>query len=632
MRLFKIFFFILLFSVIYYLFLGEAKAEGEFQTDYDINYQINQNGRTTVQQDITLTNKTTRYYATKFSLSLGVTKVTNVKASDAQGSLDVASTFANNTTAIDVLLSQKIVGIEKAYKFILEYDAPEITMKAGQIWEVNIPRLANSQDIAVYNVTIQIPVSFGPAAFITPEPVNKVESSKSDSNFNIYRFTKDQLVKSGVSASFGTKQIFSFTLKYHLYNPNIVPSIFEIALPPDTSYQKIIYSNIDPKPIDVVVDKDGNWLAKYLLTSRKKVDIVATGQVEIYPRPKKNSSEILTDTDKKNYLVAQPFWDVENEIFVKKAAELKTPEKIYDFVTDYLKYDQKRLDADVVRRLGATNAFENPQNAVCMEFTDLFITLTRAASTPAREVNGFAYSQNERLRPLSLRAPGVDVLHAWPEYWDDELGWVAVDPTWGSTSGGIDYFTKLDFNHFTFVRKGLSSQAPLSAGAYKYEQSQQGDVEVKLATEVINTQQSFELNLDLPANMIARIPATAYLSVKNTGNIKISDLSINLDLKNLKTDSQKVIKISNLPPFANKKVAIKVVNSSLIKPETGSISAIAGDKVITKNIAVKPAVLVLIIGLAILILLATVSILFIRFVIKYRKNRNEGINHGSGTR
>ncbi len=29
-----------------------------------------------------------------------------------------------------------------------------------------------------------------------------------------------------------------------------------------------------------------------------------------------------------------------------------------------------------------------------------------------------------------------------------------IDPTWGATTGGVDYFETLDFDHFAFVVKG----------------------------------------------------------------------------------------------------------------------------------------------------------------------------------
>ena len=39
-----------------------ARAEGEFETDYDVTYDVNNEGSTTVTQKITLKNKTPNFY------------------------------------------------------------------------------------------------------------------------------------------------------------------------------------------------------------------------------------------------------------------------------------------------------------------------------------------------------------------------------------------------------------------------------------------------------------------------------------------------------------------------------------------------------------------------------------------
>jgi hypothetical protein len=109
-----------------------------------------------------------------------------------------------------------------------------------------------------------------------------------------------------------------------------------------------------------------------------------------------------------------------------------------------------------------------------MEYTDLFIALARAAGIPAREINGYAYTENPEIQPLSLVA---DVLHSWPEYWDEQKQvWIPIDPTWGSTTGGVDFFSKLDLRHFTFVIHGKDDTTPYPPGSYKLGPSPQKDV------------------------------------------------------------------------------------------------------------------------------------------------------------
>ena len=67
------------------LITREVYADGEFQTDYEVSYKVDENGHTEVLQTITLENKTANYYADKFELKIGSIKVENVKAQDEAG-------------------------------------------------------------------------------------------------------------------------------------------------------------------------------------------------------------------------------------------------------------------------------------------------------------------------------------------------------------------------------------------------------------------------------------------------------------------------------------------------------------------------------------------------------------------
>jgi hypothetical protein len=73
------------------------------------------------------------------------------------------------------------------------------------------------------------------------------------------------------------------------------------------------------------------------------------------------------------------------------------------------------------------------------------------------------------------------VLHAWPEYYDETQHlWKPIDPTWGNTTGGVDYFDQFDVSHFVFTYNGTSSTDPFGAGAYTPEDKQK-NVEVTFA-------------------------------------------------------------------------------------------------------------------------------------------------------
>ena len=574
----------ILFTIYHSLFTNPAHAEGEFETDYEVTYIVGNDGKTNVTQQIVLKNRTANFYADKFELKIGSTKVTNVQAVDSTGPLETEVKFENNVTSITVTFTQRVIGLNKTLPWTLTYTSEELANQAGQIWEVSIPRVADSTDIGAYTASVQVPSTFGQIAFAVPTPV-ETDISRATQTFN---FDKNQLTQSGIAMSFGEKQVFSFNFNYYLENNNLTSQLQEISLPPDNNYQKVVFENIDPQPRNVIVDNDGNYLAQYRLSPKQKLDIIVSGSVEVFSRPFRNIYEPLTKDQKEKYTQPQRFWETDNAFIKEKAEELKTPEEIYNFVTGFLSYSESRLEQSSIEREGAANAIVNPKNAVCMEFTDLYIAIARAAGIPTREVQGFAYTENERLRPLSLALTQGDILHAWPEYWSDELGWVQIDPTWGSTSGGLDYFNKLDFNHITFVQRGLSSTTPHPAGAYKRQENiGKPSVFVSFSEELPQPTQVADLELRIPDKLISGIPIRVEAIARNIGPISILSREIALET-DLKIISKDATFVATLPPFASKTAIFNLQTESFLSRGTVKVKITFGDQEIVKEIEVVP--------------------------------------------
>jgi len=443
-------------------------AANEFTVDAVVSYSVNDSGKTHVTHDITLQNNFSTLYATTYSLSLENIDAQNVFAVDDKNASIPFTTIKNgDKTEIKLTFSEAVVGKDAKRHFFISYDNSSFAVRTGEIWEVSIPRLNDTSSFRNYTVNLNIPLSFGLEAYISPKPISSIETTEGKN----YQFEKSEVAQTGITAGFGQFQVFSFNLSYHLENPLAVSSQTQIALPPDTAFQKVYFSKIEPKPTNVAIDADGNWLAIYKLSPRQRIDVVAVGSVQIfasYRKFPKPSMQVISDN-----LKPTDFWQASDPQIKQLATTLKTPQSIYDYVSKSLKYDFTRVQPNV-QRLGALKALENPTQAICMEFTDLFIALARAAGVPAREVNGYAYTENPELQPLSLVA---DVLHSWPEYYDSQKGaWIPVDPTWGSTTGGVDYFSKLDLRHFAFVMHGVHSTQPYPPGSYKLGSNPQKDV------------------------------------------------------------------------------------------------------------------------------------------------------------
>ncbi|HTK03272.1 MAG TPA: transglutaminase-like domain-containing protein [Alphaproteobacteria bacterium] len=445
-----------------------AKAENEFSVDSTVTYKVQDSGKTTVTHDITLENNFSTLYATTYTLSLENINAENIKATTVNGSPITVDTQKNgDKTDIKVSFADSVVGKNAKRHFFISYENGSFAVKTGEVWEISIPRLGNQNAFRNYTVHLIVPESFGLEAYMSPQP----DTSQDYNGGHTYIFNKNNITQTGITAGFGQFQVFSFNLAYHLENPLARNSETTIAFPPDTAFQKIYLQSIDPKPSNVEVDEDGNWLAHYKLSPRQRIDVNVAGTVQIFagfrtfPKP---TQEVLN-----NNLASTQYWQADDPQIKELAQQLKTPHSIYNFVATKLNYDYSRVQPNV-QRMGAVEALNRPDQAICMEFTDLFIAIARAAGIPAREINGYAYTENPQLQPLSLVA---DVLHSWPEYYDKEKGvWIPIDPTWGSTTGGVDFFNKLDLRHFTFVIHGKDATKPYAPGSYKLGPNPQKDI------------------------------------------------------------------------------------------------------------------------------------------------------------
>jgi len=489
-------------------------ASENFTVDANVEYKIQESGVTTVTNTFSVKNNTSELFSKNYVLNLTGVNPKNLKAFEGGDQLSVFSQQENDYISVRIEFPNPVTGIGKERTFVITYEESSFALKTGEVWEISIPKLESAESFREYNVYISIPDSFGEEAYISPEP----REIRNQDSRKIYLFKKDDIKKVGVTGGFGKFQVFSFTINYHLENTSNEKTTSQIALPPDTSTQEMFYQEITPVPLNVLVDEDGNWLAEYNLSPRQRLDVKVTGRVSVFAKPRKiispSPSTLLSD------LKPTKYWQSDDPKISDLAKSLGTPQKMYEYITQTLSYNYDRVTPNV-ERLGAKSALDNPGNAICMEFTDLFVALARANGIPAREINGFAYSENPKIQPLSLVA---DVLHSWPEYWDKDTGtWIPIDPTWGTTSQR-DYFNKLDLRHFAFVIHGTSDTSPVSAGSYKLGTNPQKDVFVSLGTSHPKSQSKIDIGVSYP-NKFELFKKTANVRIVNNGLIAVYDIT-----------------------------------------------------------------------------------------------------------
>lgn len=511
----------------------------DFTEDYDVSYAIAPTGVTTVTQNIILTNTTDTKYPKQFSIIIDTDKIKNVIAHDPGGVITPSFKQGDGKTEIALMFNTHVVGRGKPLAFTLRYENGSVTQKIGNIWEVSIPGVKDSESIRSYKVTFDAPTNFGPNAYLTPLPAKG----------RVWQ--KEQLLSGGITAAYGEAQFYRLTLLYHLTNSTFEKLNRQVALPPDTAYQKVAIESIDPLPSTIERTDDGNWIATFPVPQGSRLDVKAQMVIEVTVKPR--DTFVRETPDLSRFILQDTYWETLDPTISALGKQYTSPKEIYEYVVKTLTYDYARVGAQL-KRTGAVGALDNPQSALCTEFTDLFIAIARAAGIPARENVGFAYTTNPRLRPLSLIA---DVLHAWPEYYDHELElWTPVDPTWGNTTGGINYFDKLDFDHIVFAIHGSSSTNPLPAGFYRQSDDQGKDIQVALSEKTAIGAGKLLTSLAIPQFIIAGLPIHGVVRVQNTTGSSIEKTHMSIESKAL--HFTKNFETAAITPFASVSIPFEI--------------------------------------------------------------------------
>ena len=544
-------------------------SAADFQADYDTQYAVSPSGTTIVTQNITLTNKQSNLYPKQYTISIDSEKIKNVIAYDQKGVITPKITQEGGTTHITVQFNEQVVGIDKKLVFNIRYENGDIARQLGNIWEVHVPGIENDDSLGEYTVTLQTPTSFPANAYMTPLPATGS------------RWTKEQLINGGINAAYGEFQSYVANLTYTLENDTLSSKTTTITIPADNAYQTISIDSITPKPKEMKKDEDGNWIASFELTSKQRVDVIAKLHVQTYNKPKSTYNETPSDVQK--YLGSDRYWETQDSEIQKLGAQYKTPREIYDYVVTTLSY-LKNDSSDAIRK-GAVGALADPASSVCTEFTDLFIAVARAAGIPAREVIGYAYTTDTKLRPL---LSGSDVLHAWPEYYDaTKKQWIQIDPTWAHTTGGVNYFDAFDFNHIAFVIHGVSSETPYPAGSYKEGSIPRKNVSVTFAPVVQTTANaSFRTTFLLPTNVNSGKNLVGSVQIENLGNVTAKTVNIIVDANpytfHINQTEQAV------PPFGILTVPIQIPIDDFTAREKGTINVSVNGETSSFTFSVTP--------------------------------------------
>jgi hypothetical protein len=494
-----------------------AFANENFNTDLTTEYRVNTQAISTVEHHFTITNKTPTYFINRYGLKLSSKGITNVTVIYNNQTIPAEVVQDQNFTSVGINFPDKVVGEGKKLAFTVRYQNHDSAQLNGKVLEVTIPELANASEYTSYSINLVTPAQFGTPVRSTPEPSGSTQTNQ----FITTSFR--ELKGAGVSAIFGSTQVYQLNLQYQLENPGSQPILTQITLPPDTPYQRLQYQKIDPLPQSIKTDGDGNWIATYRLEPNADIRVLATALAQVRLEPDQMVPSVSPILD---HFTDQDYWDTTDSELRKKAAPLDSPLAIYQSTVDTLTYTTEPITSEL-KRYGAIAALNAPNDATCQEFTDLFITLARINGIASRRATGYAYTKNDELRPVGVVG---DILHAWPEYYDSEAHtWRPIDPTWGDTTGGVDYFHQFDLNHIVFAYQGLSSTLPYPAGSYRPGTKPDKLVDVQFANEFPELEPNLEITIEPKKISLLTVPGFYELTIVNKTGMAWYNLTVTTD-------------------------------------------------------------------------------------------------------
>ncbi len=216
--------------------------------------------------------------------------------------------------------------------------------------------------------------------------------------------------------------------------------------------QVIFEEKLSPEAYETIEDEFGNRTAKIMietLAEGQSVDIVLetnlsslawlTDKSELWSlsqaifQQSEGSQSITYDiqTEWKRYLEDELYVTVSHpsiqELSTALTKDAQGPyekaQKIFDYVNTNMSYDENPAFA----RKGSVSALFNLKG-ICTEFASLMVALLRASGIPSRLVGGYLLGE-ESLNQEKTQVYGLDMAHAWVEFYITGVGWLPADPT-----------------------------------------------------------------------------------------------------------------------------------------------------------------------------------------------------------
>ncbi len=416
----------------------------------------------------------------------------------------------------------------------IKYKTDSYIRKIGEIVQISFPTYGDAEEEQLalletdkstgnttsINLTHQILIN--KSIDTVPKLSNETISVTENDQYNIYSLSNDQLyTRSNSYVMLGDRQFVRFKIRQDaIKSDKLTPeqisrfysmlstNIYKVAIPRDSTQisQQLLFKNISPEPRRHEITEDGNQTVHIETRANQTEAIEIEGSVDMQLNDfdtniingmslEDYEKSIKADPSISVYLTGNSdYWQINDPEIRQITDSLREQSetvgdliyKTYDYVTENLTYSHEKAKEKIPNeRQGAYAVLFQNAPAVCMEYSDLATTLLRANGVATRTVMGYTLDENE----FSYTDDGYRVGHEWLEAWIPGLGWLSIDPTWGSKHNrNIGY--NLDRVIF-YVTSDIQSKPTSLIGAYTADLGfEYGEYDIEI--EAITAQEYYE--------------------------------------------------------------------------------------------------------------------------------------------
>lgn len=400
---------------------------------------------------------------------------------------------------------------KKNIEFTISYTTNLYSLYEGGLLELNYPGLSEKyqpkvnhseegySEVTTFSVSVVVPSSYGEVSSVFPNPAS--DHSTKEKN-RVLLFGTKELIGNAVHVVVGNERLIKFTLKGNTYSTNneapeffqeILKNYIEVALPTsregtETAGQEVYYTKIEPFPVALRTDPDGNVIAKIPISAASSGQIVIEGYAKLRNIPVSDMTNKRTKASVPNEILSaytkgeNHYWQTTTPEIVAVATKelidtgeiLPQVRKTMAFVSRNMEYADINNSASLVR-LGAKEALKQ-KVGVCMEYSDLLLTILRAQGIPVRTVFGDGVGAR-----VDRTLEGIG--HQWISVWLPEEGWIPIDPTWSDNN---KEYIGHDVNHFTWYVASTSVNEPNGFNCLSWDAASPCKDALEISTSPVN--------------------------------------------------------------------------------------------------------------------------------------------------